>query len=158
MIADAEVRARLTLAVSALFVALDRELVVFDKRTRDAARGLCDLLVEKSATRVSQMAPVPRGHCDRCDRCGWPLEPENKAACHVGDCSQRPCPARRDVCAGCGAPFEEEKPAPGPPQIDATLLCATCFRRDTTTVDDAGNVHCAVCGNTTPAPTKETRP
>jgi hypothetical protein len=57
--------------------------------------------------------PVPRGHCNRCDRCGWEmvLEGATGAAggCWPSNCSQRPMPEKRTTCAGCGAPFE---PAP----------------------------------------------
>lgn len=48
---------------------------------------------------------VPRGHCGRCDRCGWPMGSE-KGQCRPLDCSMRPLPAERPTCAGCGAPFE----------------------------------------------------
>lgn len=47
---------------------------------------------------------VPRGHCNRCDRCGWEMR-DDRGACRPGDCSMRPMPAERSTCAGCGAPF-----------------------------------------------------
>ena len=48
---------------------------------------------------------VPRGHCNRCDRCGWPFSPTREAGCVPGDCSMRPLPEPRGHCAGCGALF-----------------------------------------------------
>lgn len=54
---------------------------------------------------------VPRGHCNRCDYCGWELKLMTGLGCVAGSCSMRPLPKRRDTCAGCGAPFETPKPA-----------------------------------------------
>jgi hypothetical protein len=57
---------------------------------------------------VSTLPPVPRGHCKRCDRCGWTFADSQKGGCVPGNCSfrdQKPTPLR-DTCAGCGAPFE----------------------------------------------------
>ena len=59
--------------------------------------------------------PVPRGHCGRCDRCGWPLAQPGADGCYPGDCSTRPLPRQRETCAGCGAPFEPHT-ADGPPK------------------------------------------
>jgi len=56
-------------------------------------------------------APVPRGHCNRCDRCGWGYSDTAtiEAGCRPprdGGCSMRPLPERRSTCAGCGANYE----------------------------------------------------
>jgi hypothetical protein len=48
--------------------------------------------------------PVPRGHCGRCDRCGWPLSTD-RGGCRDDDCSLRPLPPPRNSCAGCNAPY-----------------------------------------------------
>lgn len=48
---------------------------------------------------------VPRGHCGRCDRCGWLIGDKN---CTPQNCSTRPMLPRREVCAGCGLPFEDD--------------------------------------------------
>jgi hypothetical protein len=62
-------------------------------------------------------APVPRGHCGRCDRC------ENPRPCSdQKDCKYRSLQQLRTHCAGCGAPYQEEAAQgvaftrPGPPQ------------------------------------------
>lgn len=52
---------------------------------------------------VTDNNAVPRGHCGRCDRCGWRLAQPGADGCHPGNCSHRPLPRRRDTCAGCGA-------------------------------------------------------
>lgn len=52
------------------------------------------------------LSPVPRGHCGRCDRCGWPFAQPGDYGCRPGDCSQRPALPLRESCIGCGAPFE----------------------------------------------------
>jgi hypothetical protein len=51
------------------------------------------------------LSTVPRDHCNRCDRCGWPMSAK-LGGCRPGDCSQRPGVPLRDTCAGCGALFE----------------------------------------------------
>ena len=48
---------------------------------------------------------VPRGHCGRCDRCGWPLGPGSW--CTPENCTRRPRLDLRNTCAGCGAPYEK---------------------------------------------------
>jgi hypothetical protein len=53
-------------------------------------------------------ATVPRGHCNRCDRCGWEFATDRDHGCVPGDCSMRPAGLRRTACAGCGAPYCEE--------------------------------------------------
>ena len=52
-------------------------------------------------------APVPRGHCNRCSRCGWTFMLNG---CVPGDCAYRPGrPVEpRATCAGCGAPYAPE--------------------------------------------------
>lgn len=80
------------------------EIVAQDER---AATGR-SVTVERASAPPNRRPPVPRGHCDRCDRCGWKFDhhPNGPASgCHPGDCSMRPLPERRDTCAGCGAPF-----------------------------------------------------
>lgn len=54
----------------------------------------------------AKLPPVPRGHCTRCDRCGWPLVAQGEAGCWATNCSMRPMPEKRTTCAGCGAPYE----------------------------------------------------
>lgn len=51
---------------------------------------------------------VPRGHCNRCDRCGWPFGAN--CGCTPGNCSQRPMPPPRILCAGCGIRFDDVPP------------------------------------------------
>jgi Lar family restriction alleviation protein len=57
---------------------------------------------------VRELEPptVPRGHCGRCDRCGWEFAAD-ACACRPNDCGMRPLPERRKTCAGCGAPFAD---------------------------------------------------
>lgn len=57
---------------------------------------------------------VPRPHCGRCDRCGWPFAEDPRHGCLPDECSQRPGVPLRDTCAGCGAPFDDVAPAPEP--------------------------------------------
>lgn len=50
---------------------------------------------------------VPRGHCDRCDRCGCAFAPPHGwYGCLPDHCSMSPLPAPRSICIGCGAPYE----------------------------------------------------
>lgn len=61
------------------------------------------------ATRVFEkppLAPVPRGHCGRCDRCGWEFAKMAHGGCIPAGCSMRPLPDERTHCPGCGAPYE----------------------------------------------------
>jgi hypothetical protein len=44
---------------------------------------------------------VPRGHCDRCDRCGFAFAPAGQPGCHPGQCAQTPIPPPRDHCSRC---------------------------------------------------------
>jgi hypothetical protein len=66
-------------------------------------------------------APVPRGHCNRCDRCGWDLVAKGGLGCWAANCSVRPMPPPSTHCHGCGAPYAEAMralPAPGVPEGD----------------------------------------
>lgn len=67
-------------------------------------------------------AAVPRGHCNRCDRCGWEYGAD-RGQCRPDDCSMRPLPDKRTACAGCGAPFVA---APEPPGEMPTPACKLC--------------------------------
>lgn len=66
--------------------------------------------LELAPTPPGTCAPltVARGHCGRCDRCGWPLAGSVKDGCTPGNCSRRPLPEKRSTCAGCGTPYEPE--------------------------------------------------
>jgi hypothetical protein len=74
----------------------------------EAIRGLeAELRAAQGFTVTSvtfQPAMVPRGHCNRCDRCGW--EFGANCGCWLMNCSMRPMPQPRTHCAGCGAPYE----------------------------------------------------
>jgi len=72
---------------------------------------------------------VPRGHCNRCDRCGWPLGTES-GQCRIGDCSFRPMPAERDTCAGCGALFIPRGAPASPPVTDVCKPWCGSIRPD----------------------------
>lgn len=50
---------------------------------------------------------VPRGHCGRCDRCGWPYAVERSEGCAPGDCSMRPLPDMKTHCPGCLAVYDD---------------------------------------------------
>jgi hypothetical protein len=74
----------------------------------EQARWLHQALGELLIARAQAARPkVPRGHCGKCDRCGWPLAESAEKGCVLGNCSQRPLLSLRSTCAGCGAPFEE---------------------------------------------------
>ena len=74
----------------------------------------------------SSPAPVPRGHCGRCDRCGRRLLDTTgggvAGVCFPDYCATQAAAAPgakpRTHCAGCGAAYQEEPgqdvPAPGP--------------------------------------------
>lgn len=51
-------------------------------------------------------APVYRGHCNRCDRCGELFATDVKYGCVPNNCARRALPDLRTTCAGCGAPFD----------------------------------------------------
>ncbi len=53
----------------------------------------------------SPLAPVPRGHCNRCDHCGALFG--RASGCHPQQCWAHERPDQRSTCAGCGAPFEQ---------------------------------------------------
>lgn len=59
---------------------------------------------ERRAAGAVFKVTVGRGHCQRCDRCGWQFG-AGSAACRIGSCSMRPLPEKRTTCAGCGVPF-----------------------------------------------------
>ena len=66
---------------------------------------------------------VPRGHCNRCDRCGWTLSDPAYGGCAPGNCSMRTGPdyktvPPRDTCAGCGRLYED---APATPPSDVGI-------------------------------------
>lgn len=83
------------------------------------ARSLEPHPIRRGEEKGTTVAGVARGHCDRCDRCGWPFGSE-LGQCRINDCSMRPLPARRDVCQGCGARFAGS-PAPSQPDPDAAV-------------------------------------
>jgi hypothetical protein len=91
---------------------LKQALQVAVKTATSAAGQLEDLGLLNAA-----LVPVPRGHCNRCDRCGWAFAEAKETGCVPGDCSYRPedpderRKMPRDTCAGCGAPFETSEEA-----------------------------------------------
>lgn len=44
---------------------------------------------------------VPRGHCNRCDRCGFTFAPAGQPGCRPSECAQAPLPAPRNHCSRC---------------------------------------------------------
>jgi hypothetical protein len=68
---------------------------------------------------------VPRGHCNRCDRCGWLLRDDPKLGCVLGNCSQRPSVDLRTTCAGCQAPFAPVPAQTAEPTVSAAAHTGT---------------------------------
>ncbi len=64
--------------------------------------------LEKWVTPKSGPSKVTRGHCSRCDRCGWEFRGSIELGCVPGNCAHRPLPSLRTHCAGCGAEYEAD--------------------------------------------------
>lgn len=72
---------------------------------------------ERTPALCVETAPVVRPHCERCDRCGWQFSVTGpRDGCTTGNCSERPLPALRTHCAGCGVAFVAAEPTPREPE------------------------------------------
>jgi len=71
--------------------------------TMIAAEIVVAMNARAAAASPSTLAPVPRGHCNRCDRCGWPFGD----GCRVGNCARRPVPLPMSFCSGCFARYDD---------------------------------------------------